>query len=80
LVLDGRYGCAENTDLIDKAKVNNITMICVPAHITHRLQPVDMTFMGVRTFLRASGRPVTHYNISELLGRSNLKLKREKMS
>ncbi|ESO05782.1 hypothetical protein HELRODRAFT_171453 [Helobdella robusta] len=46
LVLDGLYSHTRNLDVIIKAKENHVTIICLPSHTTHKLQPLDRTFMG----------------------------------
>ena len=82
LIFDGHYSHTRNLELIDCARENNVTLICLPTHSTHKLQPLDRTFIGpmksyyseeVRTFLRNQGRPVTHFDVAELFGRAFLR-------
>ncbi|XP_072380614.1 uncharacterized protein [Diabrotica undecimpunctata] len=38
LVLDGHYSHTRNVALIDLAKQNHVTIICLPPHSTHKMQ------------------------------------------
>ncbi|KAJ4426296.1 hypothetical protein ANN_27109 [Periplaneta americana] len=82
LILDGHHSHTRNIALIDKARAHHVTIVCIPPHSSHKIQPLDKTFMGalkhyyseeVRTYLRNSGRAVTHYDVSELFGKGYLK-------
>lgn len=82
LLLDGHYTHTHNLDLIDLAKANYVKIISLPPHSTHRLQPLDKTFMSalkayyseeIRLWMRSTGKPVTQYDIMELLGRAYIK-------
>ncbi|KAJ4445693.1 hypothetical protein ANN_12378 [Periplaneta americana] len=82
LILDGHHSHTRNIALIDKARAHHVTIVCIPPHSSHKIQPLDKTFMGalkhyyseeVRTYLRNSGRAVTHYEVSELFGKAYLK-------
>lgn len=44
LVLDGHYSHTRNIDFILRARENHITVISLPPHSTHKLQPLDKTF------------------------------------
>ena len=78
LVLDGHYSHTRNLDVINLARENHIEIICLPPHSSHRMQPLDVAFMGpLKTFycqeiekwLRANpGRIVTVYQIGQLFG------------
>lgn len=85
LVLDGHATHKRNIDVINLARSNHVTIICIPPHSSHKMQPLDKTFMGplksfyseeVRTFLRHSSRPLSVFDIMELFGRAYLKVQR----
>jgi len=46
LLLDGHVTQVKNLEVIDVARKNNIVIICFPPHTTHKLQPLDVSFMG----------------------------------
>lgn len=82
LILDGHYSHTRNLDFILCARENHITVISLSPHSTHKLQPLDKTFMGVlkcyyseeiRTWIRHNNRPLSPYDIGELFGRAYLK-------
>lgn len=82
LVLDGHYSHTRNLDVILHARESHVTIVCLPPHCSHRLQPLDVAFMRpfkgyyneeVRTWLanhRDPVRPLTHYQISSLIGKA----------
>lgn len=83
LILDGHYSHVRNVDVIDMARTNHVTIISLPPHSTHKLQPLDKTFMGplksyyseeVRQWLRHTNRPVTPYDIMELFENAYLQV------
>ncbi|XP_023312062.1 uncharacterized protein LOC111692338, partial [Anoplophora glabripennis] len=45
LLLDGHATHTKNIELIDVARENGVVIICFPPHCTHRLQPLDVSFM-----------------------------------
>ncbi|XP_072389656.1 uncharacterized protein [Diabrotica undecimpunctata] len=45
LVLDGHYSHTRNVALIELAKQHHLTIICLPPHSTHKVQPLDVVFM-----------------------------------
>lgn len=82
LILDGHYSHTRNIQIIDLARDNHVTIIVLPPHCTHKLQPLDKTFMGVlksyyseeiRVWLRHNNRPLSPFDVSELFGRAYLK-------
>jgi len=82
LLLDGHYSHTKNIDLINLASEYFIKIILFPPHTTHKLQPLDRSFMGplktyyseeIRKWTRTTGNPVTQYDIMELLGRAYIK-------
>lgn len=46
LIFDGHYSHTRNIEIIELARVNHVTIISLPPHTTHKLQPLDKTFMG----------------------------------
>lgn len=83
LILDGHYSHTKNLNLIDLARENHVSIMSLPPHSSHKLQPLDRSFMGplktyyseiVRQFIRETGRKVTIYDIAELFGKAYLKV------
>ncbi|KAG5897621.1 hypothetical protein JTB14_028889 [Gonioctena quinquepunctata] len=62
-----------------KARENHTTVICLPPHCSHKLQPLDATFKAYyiqecEKFPRNNpGRAITQYQISKLLGEAFLR-------
>lgn len=82
LILDGHYSHTQNIDLIDLAKENQVTIVSLPPHCSHKLQPLDKTFTGplktyysdeIRVWLRQNERPLTAFDVMELFGRAYVK-------
>ena len=82
LILDGHYSHSRNLDVINLARENHVCILCLPPHATHKMQPLDRTFMSplktyyseeVRTWMRLNERPVTNMDIAELFGKAYLK-------
>lgn len=82
LILDGHATHTKNLDFIEKARMNHTKVICLPPHCSHKMQPLDVSFMGpfntyyvqaIERFLRNNpGRQVTQYQVSRLLGEAFL--------
>lgn len=79
LIMDGHYSHTKNIELIDLARKNCVTLLSLPPHCTHKVQPLDRAFMSplktyyseeVRVWLRENNRPLTQYDITELFGRA----------
>jgi hypothetical protein len=80
LILDGHKTHTANLDVINLARENNITILCLPPHCSHRLQPLDVGFMKplmtfytqeVEKWLRNQAhraRVVTTFQVAELFG------------
>lgn len=78
LLLDGHASHTKNIQVINLAREKNVVILCFPPHCTHRLQPLDVSFMAplstyyeqeVRKWLTAHpGRPVTIYQVAKLFG------------
>lgn len=45
LILDGHSTHVKNLDLVLAAKESNVHILCIPPHTSHKLQPLDLTFM-----------------------------------
>lgn len=83
LILDGHTSHTKNINFIDLARKHFVQVICLPPHCTHRLQPLDVSFMGplntflvqaIENFLRNNpGRAVSQFNICRLFGEAYLK-------
>lgn len=81
LLLDGHNSHTKNMDVIDLARENFISILSLPPHTSHKLQPLDKTFLGalkhhysegIRQWMRHGERCVGPYDIAELLGRAYL--------
>ncbi|XP_018361237.1 PREDICTED: tigger transposable element-derived protein 1-like isoform X2 [Trachymyrmex cornetzi] len=86
LILDGHYSHTRNLDIIDIARKNYVTILSIPPYTTHKMQPLDRTFMEpfkqyyseyIRIWQRENERPVGLYDIAELLGRAYLQCQTE---
>ena len=83
LILDGHNTHTRNLDVIVEARNNLVSILCLPPHTSHKMQPLDKTVMGalktyyseeIRCFMRLHQRAVTHFDISELFGKAYLKV------
>lgn len=78
LILDGHATHTKNLDVIDLARENGVVLLCLPPHCSHKLQPLDVSFMKplmtyydqeLEKWLRNHpGRVVTTFQIAELFG------------
>lgn len=83
LLLDGHFTHTKNLEVIDHARENGVVLLCFPPHCTHRLQPLDVSFMKplstfydheVSGWLRTNpGRVVSMYQIAKLYGNAFVK-------
>lgn len=46
LTLDSHYSHTRNIDVIDIARQNNVTIVSLPPHTSHKMQSLDLTFMS----------------------------------
>lgn len=76
LVIEDGHSSHMSMEMIGQARANNIHLLCLPAHCTHILQPLDIAVMSLkshfnkfcRDFLAATpGRVILPENISLLL-------------
>ncbi|XP_072382648.1 uncharacterized protein [Diabrotica undecimpunctata] len=88
LILDGHYSHTCNLDVINMARENNIVIISLPPHSTHKLQPLDKTFMGtLKAYYSEEIRQLLHHNnalsqytiLENFLAKHTLKAKLEKL-
>ncbi|XP_069693143.1 tigger transposable element-derived protein 1-like [Periplaneta americana] len=82
LIMDGHYSHTRNIDVIELAREHNVHLVSLPPHCTHKMQPLDRTFMSplksyyseeIRTWLRKSDRNLGPFDIVELFGNAYLK-------
>lgn len=85
LVLDGHSSHTRNIELIDLARANNVQLLSLPPHSSHKIQPLDRTFMSpfkkyfseeIRQWMRNKTQAATHYDIAEIFGRAYIKSQR----
>lgn len=83
LILDGHYSHTRNIEVLDLARENGVVILSLPPHSTHKMQPLDKTFMGplkvyysdeVRRFTRDQARKVTVYDLVGLFTKSYLRV------
>lgn len=77
LILDGHSTHVRNLDVINKARDNGVVIVCLPPHCSHKMQPLDVSFMKplstyynseVSKWLRNHpGRVVSTFHIAQLL-------------
>lgn len=82
LIMDGHSSHMRNIELIDLARKNDVHLLSIPPHSSHKIQPLDRTFMGplkkylteeIRRWMINNVRPLTHFDIVELFGRAYLR-------
>lgn len=81
LILDGHNTHTKNLDIVDLARKNHMTIISLPPHTMHKMQPLDRSFMSplkhyysdnIRQWMHHNERPLGPYDIVELFGRAYL--------
>lgn len=80
LLLDGHVSHTKNLVFLEKASAHHVTVVCFPPHCSHRLQPLDVSFMGplktsfskaVEGYMKRNpGKVVTLNEVSGLLGKA----------
>lgn len=83
LILDGHYSHTRNLELIEIARSCHVTIVCIPPHTSHKLQPLDLSFMSpfktyysqaIQSWLKTNpGRNVTSFQICKLMCQAYLK-------
>ncbi|XP_021708727.1 tigger transposable element-derived protein 6-like [Aedes aegypti] len=83
LLLDGHASHTKNLEFLDKAKRSHVTVVSMPSHCSHRLQPLDVSFMGplktnlsqvIEKYLKMNpGKVITLNEISALFGKAYLR-------
>ena len=83
LILDGHSTHTKSLTLIDLARANHVFILCLPPHTTHRLQPLDVSFMKpLKTYLDQAitkwlrhhpGRVVTQFQLAAIFGEAYAK-------
>lgn len=78
LLLDGHTTHSRNLEALELCRERNVIIVQLPAHTTHRLQPLDVAFFkplgvyyiqAIEKWLRTNvGCTVGQYQISQLLG------------
>ena len=78
LILDGHTTHTRNIEAITLAQASGVIMLSLPAHTTHKLQPLDVSIFrplmvyydqALSTWLRSNpGQVVTGFQVSSLLG------------
>ncbi|GBP76354.1 hypothetical protein EVAR_52996_1 [Eumeta japonica] len=82
LILDGHYSHTRNLEILEVARERHVVIVSLPPHTTHRLQPLNRTFMGafktyysheIRTFLLHSNRILKPHDMAELFEKAYLR-------
>jgi len=72
LIMDGH---TNNIDVTNRARENNVQLLVLPSHCTHRIQPLDISILSLNSYYNAEvtcwlcshpGRAVTEQEIGEL--------------
>ncbi|KAJ4450254.1 hypothetical protein ANN_01673 [Periplaneta americana] len=74
LILDGHLTHTKNLEVISRARENHVILLTIPPHCSHKLQPLDLSFMSplntfcvaaIEKFLRNNpGRVVTQFQVN----------------
>lgn len=83
LILDGHYSHTRNIDVIEAGRKNCVTILCIPPHTSHKMQPLDLAFMSpfktyysqqIQMWLKQNpGRNINAYQICKLMCPAYLK-------
>ena len=75
LILDGHASHTRNIGVISKARDENVILLSLPPHCTHRMQPLDVSFFKsikafydaeVQMWMRQHGRAVSEWQVAKL--------------
>jgi hypothetical protein len=76
LIFDGHFTHTRNIELINMARANHVTLVCLPPHTSNKTQPLDVSFMkpfksyyssAIETWMDShEGRVVTHFQVADL--------------
>lgn len=89
LILDGHTSHTRNIKVVDLARENHVRLLSLPPHSSHKIQPLDKTFMGplkkylteeIRKKVRMQPQAVTHYDIAELFGQAYIRAQRAELA
>ncbi|XP_016845893.1 uncharacterized protein LOC107982227 [Nasonia vitripennis] len=80
LLLDGHASHVKNLEVIEMAKEHGVKILCFPPHCTHKMQPLDVGFMGPLSItfgkkvsaLQRQGMQMTMRNIFSVFGKAFL--------
>lgn len=77
LILDGHCSHVTSIRLLDLAESEEVTLLCLPPHTTHALQPLDKAFFGpLKAYFKTAsntwveqhvGRRLTRYQVGPLI-------------
>lgn len=77
LVLDGHCSHVTSIALLELAEAEEVTLLCLPPHTTHALQPLDKSFFGpLKAYFKTAsntwveqhvGRRLTRYQVGPLV-------------
>ncbi|KAJ4446693.1 hypothetical protein ANN_13390 [Periplaneta americana] len=82
LLLDGHFSHTQNTDLDNLAETNHVIIVSLPPHSSHKLHPLDKTFMGplkvhyskeIRQWLRHNERAVSAFDAMDPIGKGYIR-------
>ena len=83
LILEGHSTDTKSLTLIHLVRTCHVTIICLPPHTTHRLQPLDVSFMKplntyidqvITKWLRNHpGRVITQFQLAAIFGKAYIK-------
>ncbi|XP_033225515.1 uncharacterized protein LOC117178270 [Belonocnema kinseyi] len=85
VVMDGHNSHTRNVDVIELALKHHVVILTIPPHSSHKLQPLDKTFIGalkanyseeIRLWNRRHTRPLAVFDVAELFNNAYVKVQR----